>query len=142
LNSEKNKHKVLVIDDDLSICRILNKSLGEYYKFIGAINEHLAIETLNTHNIKAILCDIGLKEENGLLVAQRIKGYVKFEKIPLIILSGQQSDNYKIQAFRMGCEDYICKPLNYQTIHSRIQSQFNKKNKSIQANWGSSRWHL
>jgi len=71
-----------------------------------------------------ILLDLNLPKITGLEVLQRIKADKKTSKIPVIILTASQSDKDFIECKRLGAENYIVKPVDFQGL-SRATPQLN-----------------
>ena len=81
--------KILIIEDEESIRRVLRKVLteeSENYKIFEAIDGLQAIETVKSYKIDLILCDIKMPKIDGIEVLQFL---VKdFTEIPVIMISG------------------------------------------------------
>jgi CheY-like chemotaxis protein len=60
-----------------------------------------------------ILLDLNLPKVSGLEVLRRIKGHPKFSSIPVIILSTSAEDRDIEEAYRLGCNSYIVKPMEF-----------------------------
>jgi CheY-like chemotaxis protein len=60
-----------------------------------------------------ILLDLKLPKVNGLEVLRRIKQHPKFSTIPVIVLTTSAEDQDVEEAYRLGCNSYIVKPVEF-----------------------------
>jgi CheY-like chemotaxis protein len=60
-----------------------------------------------------ILLDLKLPKVSGLEVLRRVKGYPKFSSIPVIIMSTSAEDRDIEKAYKLGCNSYIVKPIEF-----------------------------
>jgi len=60
-----------------------------------------------------ILLDLKLPKVSGLEVLRRIKGHPKFSSIPVIIMSTSAEDRDIEEAYKLGCNSYIVKPIDF-----------------------------
>ena len=74
-----------------------------------------------------ILLDLKMPRMNGLQVLQvlrRVRGHEQRRFSPVVILTGSENDQDIIEAYRLGAQSYICKPLDYPTFASTIRDTF------------------
>ncbi|MFL6228364.1 MAG: response regulator [Pyrinomonadaceae bacterium] len=60
-----------------------------------------------------ILLDLKLPKVSGLEVLRRIKQHPKFSAIPIIVLTTSAEDHDIEEAYRLGCNSYIVKPVDF-----------------------------
>ena len=60
-----------------------------------------------------ILLDLKMPKMNGLEVLQRLKGHAKFATIPVIVLTTSTEDQDIEEAYELGCNSYIVKPVEF-----------------------------
>lgn len=60
-----------------------------------------------------ILLDLKLPKVSGLEVLKEIKSHSEYARIPVIVLSTSQEDNDIQEAYRLGCNSYIVKPVEF-----------------------------
>jgi two-component system, response regulator len=71
-----------------------------------------------------ILLDLKMPRMNGLQVLQvlrRTRGHDQRRFSPVVILTGSENDRDIAEAYRLGAQSYICKPLDYPTFASTIR---------------------
>jgi two-component system KDP operon response regulator KdpE len=114
------KTKVLIVDDEPQIRKILTISLvSEYYEIIEAHNANEAIRLAAIRNPGIIILDLGLPDMDGLSVIKEIR---EFSKCPIIVLSVRSDEKDKIQALDLGANDYVTKPFNIRELMARMRS--------------------
>jgi CheY-like chemotaxis protein len=63
-----------------------------------------------------VLLDLNLPKISGLEVLRRIKGHELTQAIPVVILTGSQQDHNIIECGRLGAENYLIKPVEFETF--------------------------
>src|SRR6266851_1353103 len=119
----KSKGKrILIVDDDLSIQRILRKNLQvNNYDVLVAENGQQAVEMTQLNQPDLILLDLWLPGEiDGMIVCQRVREWNK--KIPIIILSARNEEKQKVQALDLGADDYLTKPFSNEELLARVRA--------------------
>jgi two-component system, OmpR family, KDP operon response regulator KdpE len=119
----KSKGKrILVVDDDLSIQRILRKNLQvNNYEVLVAEDGKQAVEIAQLNQPDLILLDLWLPGEiDGMVVCQRVREWNK--KIPIIILSARNEEKQKVQALDLGADDYLTKPFSNDELLARVRA--------------------
>lgn len=109
----KNKIKktILVIEDDIKMQRVLFDRLsGEGFKIIIASDGEEALRKIKNAFFDLILLDIILPKMNGLEFLKKFKADKKNIKVPVIILTNLQYDDYKVvELMEKGATDYLVK---------------------------------
>jgi two-component system, OmpR family, KDP operon response regulator KdpE len=114
------KTEVLIIDDEVQIRKLLNIALGSNGYTVnqaGTAKEGLAIAS--THPPDVVILDLGLPDENGHCVLQKLR---EWYTNPVIILSVQNSEEDIIKALDNGANDYLTKPFRTGELLARIRS--------------------
>ena len=129
--------KILIIEDEESIRRVLRKVLMEEdssYNIIEAFDGDQAIEMVKKNKIDLILCDIKMPKKDGIEVLNfLIKDY---QEIPVIMISGHGDLETAVESMRLGAFDYISKPPDLNRLLNSVRGAlknklFTKKNKSV-----------
>ena len=71
----------------------------------GTVDEGLAY--LDSHSVDVLLLDLGLPDGHGLSVLDKVK--TRFPALPIVILSGDETDELALEAVRRGAQDYLMK---------------------------------
>lgn len=113
------KTKLLIIDDDTRICRLVKRYVERYnYDLMCASNGEDARELLHDDTISLILLDIMLPEVDGFTLAKEIR---QTSTIPIIFLTGKTDIDDKVCGLEIGADDYITKPFEEKELLARIQ---------------------
>jgi two-component system KDP operon response regulator KdpE len=115
-----NKAEILVIDDEPQIRKLLEITLqtnGYIFKAAASAKEGMIMAS--NHPPGLILLDLGLPDENGHSVLQKLR---QWYTNPVIILSVQKSEEDIIRALDNGANDYLSKPFRTGELLARIRS--------------------
>lgn len=115
-----NKAEILVIDDESQIRKLLEITLqsnGYAVKSAGTAREGRIMAA--NHPPDLILLDLGLPDENGHIILQKLR---EWYTNPVIILSVQKNEEDIIRALDNGANDYLSKPFRTGELLARIRS--------------------
>lgn len=115
-----NNPEILIIDDEVQIRKMLTITLqSNDYRVSEAINAKEAIIKAANHPPELILLDLGLPDESGHIVLQKLREW--YGK-PIIILSAHSSEDDIVKALDNGANDYLVKPFRTGELLARIRS--------------------
>lgn len=119
---QENKiHKVLVIDDDSNILRLLKYNLEKAnYKVITAVNGDKGLAAMSEQRPDIVLLDVSMPGLNGMEVCQRIKSDDANKYVPVILVTAKSELSDRVEGFTAGADDYICKPFELEELRSRL----------------------
>lgn len=105
---------ILVADDSNIIRGIIEKMVGSEYKIISAIDGKEAIEVIDNapQNLIGMLLDLNMPNINGFEVLKHLKENNLFEKVPVAIITGDDSKETIFKAFDYPIVDVLAKPFN------------------------------
>lgn len=114
-------NKILIIDDEISMQRLLKVSLeSNGYTIETAKTGVEGISLASSHpEFAAILLDLGLPDLNGLEALSRMRSLGV--KTPVIVLTVIEDDESKVAALDLGADDYITKPFSVPELLARIR---------------------
>lgn len=116
--SENKFPRILVVDDERSIRRLLQVSLsGQYTVLEAASGEEALAEAISGHP-DAILLDLGLPDMDGIEVTRRLR---EWTQIPIIVVSVRDREEDKVAALDTGADDYLTKPFNSNELKARLR---------------------
>ncbi len=114
------KTNILVIDDEKQIRKLLDITLeSNGYNVIQAENAKDGYLAAVNQPVDLIILDLGLPDENGYSVLQKLRDW---NKIPIIILSAQSSEDAIVKTLDNGANDYLIKPFRTGELLARIRS--------------------
>ena len=103
--------KILIIDDEETLCYFLGESLEEKgYQAVAAHTAREGLEVVATQQIDLVLLDLRLPDGDGLNVLYEIKK--SDSDLPVIVLTGHAAVESAVQAMKLGAYDYLEKPIN------------------------------
>jgi signal transduction histidine kinase/DNA-binding response OmpR family regulator len=121
-----NPDKILVVDDDPEICKLLTMSLSPLgYEVTSASDGFQALEQIETERFNVLILDILLPHLNGIEVLKRVREQ-GFE-MEVIVLTAYASLKTAIEAVRLGAYDYITKPCKGEVIRSTVRRALEKQ---------------
>ncbi|MDE6053753.1 MAG: response regulator, partial [Lachnospiraceae bacterium] len=115
---------ILIVDDDPVNRKILGKLFSTFYTIIEAADGYAGMEQiLNKKNqICAILMDVMMPGMNGIEVVRRLKELGLLEKIPVFLITADNSTNVMKEAYELGVMDVISKPVVSYMVVRRVRS--------------------
>ena len=120
--------KILIIEDEASIRRVLVKILTEentHYEVFEAEDGLIGTEMIKNTDFDLVLCDIKMPKMDGIEVLQAVKK-IKPE-IPMVMISGHGDLDTAVNTMRMGAFDYISKPPDLNRLLNTIRNALDKK---------------
>jgi two-component system, OmpR family, KDP operon response regulator KdpE len=111
--------RVLVVDDEPQIGRLLKTSLGvRGYEVAVATDGQMALDMAATWRPDIVLLDLGLPVVDGLEVCRRVRGW---SQVPIIVLTVRDAETDKVAALDLGADDYVTKPFGTNELLARIR---------------------
>jgi DNA-binding NtrC family response regulator len=112
--------KVFVLDDDVSVCRILNRMLSlEEYEVRTSQSVEEAVTAIEEKPFDAYLLDYRLRDGTGLDVAERIRS--KGSSAPIILMSGYDLSGIASRAETLRVFDMIQKPFSRDELFTALK---------------------
>ncbi len=114
------KAKVLIVDDDTSMCELLAEGLAQQgYEARWRASPHDALAEIEQRNFDVVLTDINMKDMNGLELCQRATE--AHPDLPVIVITAFGSMETAVQAIRAGAYDFITKPFDIDVVAIAIE---------------------
>ncbi len=114
------KTRVLVVDDEASIRKFVRSSLQqEGYDTVEASDGEQALQVVEQTLPSLVILDINMPKLNGMEVCRRIR---EWSSVPIIMLSAREDDRDKVQALRLGADDYLSKPFSIEELIARVEA--------------------
>ena len=115
--------KILIIEDEESIRRVLNKVLiqeNKTYNIVEAIDGVDGILKINSSKFDLILCDIKMPKKDGIEVLKHV--LKECPNTPTIMISGHGDLETAVESMRLGAFDYISKPPDLNRLLNSVRS--------------------
>ena len=122
--SEFHKPILLIVDDAEMNRMILCEMLSDEYEIIEAANGLEAVKQLQKHGkeISIVLLDIIMPELNGFDVLSHMVSTDLIDDVPVIMISGESSDEAVLRAYELGASDYIGRPFDARVVRQRVSN--------------------
>ena len=120
--------KILIIEDEAAIRRVLTKILSEEndtYQVEEAEDGAIGYEKIKNNDYDLVLCDIKMPKMDGVEVLEAVKK-IKPE-IPMVMISGHGDMETAINTMRLGAFDYISKPPDLNRLLNTVRNALDKK---------------
>ena len=115
----KVRHKILVVDDEMHIRRLIHAALARAdYAIVEAENAREAMERLRDERPDIVLLDLGLPDRDGLELVPLIK---QQSDTTLIVVSARDATEEKVAALDLGADDYLTKPFDTDELLARVR---------------------
>ena len=115
-----NKFKILVIEDEINICNLLETILttnGYQVITVGTCKEGITMMLSNVPDL--VILDLGLPDRDGLEFISEIR---KEDVTPILVLSARTNEKDKVKALDLGANDYITKPFGNAELLARVRA--------------------
>lgn len=131
--SEKQKIKVLVVDDEPDIVEILKYNLQkEGYDVATAEDGIKAVKVAGKFLPDVILLDIMMPNQDGVETCLQLRQIPELKNAFIIFLTARMEEYSEVAAFDVGADDYITKPIKPRALMSRISALFRRESKKEQ----------
>lgn len=126
------KQKILIIDDDKAIRKMLTVTLeASGFEPIEASSLAEAVNKAALHNPSVALLDLGLPDGSGMEFLTRFR---EWSAAPVIILSAIGMEEQKISALEAGADDYLVKPFGTGELIARIKAALRRSEQTQNSN--------
>jgi DNA-binding response OmpR family regulator len=111
--------KILIIEDNMEINRLLSEFLQENeYETVSALDGREASVKMKNQDYDLVLMDLMLPYKSGDSLIKELRTY---SNIPVIVLSAKSMMETRLEVLRLGADDYIMKPFDFNEVLVRIE---------------------
>lgn len=119
----ETKQKIMVVDDDPDIRRLVETVLQrEGFIVDSASNAAEFFRKVNTFKPDLIILDLQLPDDDGFGIIKKLRANPATVHYPIVMLTVQSVDSYKIAGLEIGADDYIVKPFNQGEFVARLRA--------------------
>ncbi len=121
----QEKRTILVVDDSAYARRMIRFALiPDLYRILEAHDGVDALKCLDNNRVDLVITDLTMPNMDGFELIRNIRSRSEYEFLPIIMLSGESTEESRIVARDVGVSAYIVKPFVPEQISGLIQSVF------------------
>lgn len=121
------KAKILLAEDDTNLGFVVSDQLkSEGYSVTLALDGSEAFQKFNQDKFHLCIFDVMMPKKDGFSLAKDIRNIDK--EIPILFLTAKSMTEDKIEGFKIGGDDYLTKPFDFQELLLRIKSLLKRVN--------------
>jgi CheY-like chemotaxis protein len=129
--SESTKPRILVVEDDVDLLKMLSKILSTVGNVTVAADGMDAVTVLERDPTPdLVVTDLMMPRMDGLTLARKMKDTPKLAKIPVIILTAKGTPRDVITGINAGARHYLTKPFKHDELIEKVQRALGKKPKA------------
>src|SRR5260370_42183878 len=114
-----HRTRIMVVDDDPDMVALIRGLFGRTYESRGAHDGSDALKVLEDWPAELIVLDLVMTGLDGFAVCQQIREH---STVPILVLSGRQSETDKVRALDLGADDYLTKPFSRDELLARVRA--------------------
>src|SRR6185436_18577039 len=115
---------LLIVDDNDYNSDFLSRRLKRQgYDVKIALDGKTALDFVSRGQIDVMLLDIEMPVFSGLDVLQEVRRQYKPSELPVIMITAQHESSVAVEAFELGANDYVTKPIDFAVVNARIRTQ-------------------
>jgi DNA-binding response OmpR family regulator len=116
----ETQHKILLAEDEPKLSQVVQEELNRSGYITDVAYDGLIAEKLfKQHHYSLVLLDINLPYKNGMALCKEFREHNA--KVPIIMLTALGELQDKIDAFKLGADDYITKPFHFDELFARVK---------------------
>jgi two-component system KDP operon response regulator KdpE len=120
-----SKPRILVVDDEPQITRVLLRSLtSKGYDVRIAGDGDFALQTFHDWPASLVITDLAMPNMGGLELCRRLR---EISEVPIIVLSVRGEEKTKVEALDAGADDYVTKPFGMDELLARIRATLRRQ---------------
>jgi CheY-like chemotaxis protein/predicted regulator of Ras-like GTPase activity (Roadblock/LC7/MglB family) len=113
--------KVLVVDDSLSVRKVVEKALeGRGLQVLAAASGSEAIEILERDHPDVVICDVVLPDKDGYQICQYVRSHATIGATPVLLISGIDNGTVQARAAEVRSDEVLFKPFGVDDLVRKI----------------------
>ena len=114
--------KILLVDDDIEICRYIKSELSDWYRFVICNNGKEALKQLLSADFDLVVSDVVMPEMDGITLLKNIKSNANISHVPVIMLTSKSEISDRLEGIKLGADAYLAKPFSLEELHLTIDN--------------------
>lgn len=125
--SDKNRSKILVVDDDILNVRLIEAQLMADYEVKAACSGEEALDLIASEKPDLIILDVMMPGMSGYEVCSRIRSSKETCFIPVIIVTALSSRDDRMEGIKAGADEFLTKPVDRFEVMTRVRTLLKNK---------------
>ena len=122
--SVSGRRRILVVDDEQQITRVLRTSLSAQGYDVRVANDgEMALEILKDWTPDLVVTDLYMPRMDGLELCRELR---RKSQVPIVVLSVKGEERTKVQALDAGADDYVTKPFGMPELLARVRANLRR----------------
>jgi type IV pilus assembly protein PilB len=117
------KPRILVVDDDEGIKKVVQKALGQLPYEVDIRTAADGVEALEKMNEEApdlLILDVMMPRMDGFAVCQKLREDVRTTFVPVMMLTANADEGNRTKGYLVGTDDYLTKPFSVPELNARV----------------------
>ncbi len=120
------KYKLLLVEDERTLSELLTEFLeAEGYEVLKAFNGEEGLNLFKDSNPDICIFDIMIPKLSGFSLLEKVRSIAP--EVPILILTAKLLKEDVIKGLKLGADDYVTKPFNFQELNLRLQNILKRK---------------
>ena len=120
MNESSGNTRILLVDDDQELCRMLADYLAaEQIQVTAAHDGQTGVESVRSGTFDAVVMDITMPVLDGFEALRQIRS---FSNLPVLMLTARGDETDRIVGLELGADDYLPKPFNPRELSARLKA--------------------
>ena len=125
------KKKILLVEDDQNLGFVIKDNLGiKGFDVTWCRDGQEGWQTFSETSVDLCILDVMLPKKDGFTLAQEIRN--SNTSIPILFLTAKSMLEDKLEGFKSGADDYICKPFSMEELICRMDVFLRRGNQSLE----------
>ena len=116
------KARILIVDDLKSNIKVLAQILRSDYEISVAMNGKQALESARRDDPDLVLLDVEMPDMDGYEVCEHLKSQETTHDIPIVFVTGKDTEEDETKGLKLGAVDYITKPFRKNIVQARVKT--------------------
>lgn len=123
---EDRNTKILMVDDDLKLCRLVKDYLAPFNFAVETAHTGTSgLEKVKNGEFKAVILDVMMPEMDGFETLRQIR---QFSNVPILMLTALGDETDKVIGLESGADDYLSKPFSTRELLARLRAVTRRSN--------------
>ena len=120
--AQENQRTILIVDDNKDMRNFLTGILNKDYHVLSASDGEEAERIIQSSPVDLVISDVMMPNEDGLQLTRYIKKDTDLNYIPIILLSAKTAMESRLEALKLGADDYVTKPFEPEYLRARVRN--------------------